>query len=33
MKAAYEKRCPLHNLFRKAGCRMVDNWHIALEAG
>jgi hypothetical protein len=29
MKAAYEKRCPLHNLFRKAGCRMVDNWHVA----
>ena len=28
MKSAYERRCPLHNLFRKAGCRMVENWHI-----
>ena len=28
MQAAYERRCPLHNLFRKAGCRMVDNWHV-----
>jgi uncharacterized OsmC-like protein len=29
MRAAYERRCPLHNLFRKAGCRMIDNWHVA----
>ena len=28
MKAAYVQRCPLYNLFRKAGCRMVDNWHL-----
>lgn len=28
MKAAYEKRCPLYNLFRKAGCRMVERWHL-----
>jgi uncharacterized OsmC-like protein len=28
MKSAYHQRCPLHNLFRKAGCRMVDNWHV-----
>ena len=28
MKSAYERRCPLHNLFRKAGCRMVGNWHV-----
>lgn len=28
MKQAYSQRCPLYNLFRKAGCRMVDNWHL-----
>jgi len=28
MRAAYEKRCPLYNIMRKAGCRMVDNWHV-----
>jgi hypothetical protein len=28
MKGDYERRCPLHNLFRKAGCRIVDNWHV-----
>jgi len=28
MKSAYERRCPLHNLFRKAGCRMIENWHV-----
>lgn len=28
MKAAYERRCPLHNLFKLAGCRMQDNWHV-----
>lgn len=29
MKAAYAQRCPLHNLFKQAGCRMQDNWHVA----
>jgi uncharacterized OsmC-like protein len=29
MKAAYFRRCPLYNLFRKAGCRMTDHWHLA----
>ena len=28
MKSAYARRCPLHNLFSKAGCRMQDNWHV-----
>lgn len=28
LKDAYERRCPLHNLFRKAGCRITDNWHV-----
>jgi uncharacterized OsmC-like protein len=28
MKAAYEQRCPLYNLFKQAGCRMVENWHV-----
>lgn len=28
LKAAYEQRCPLHNLFKQAGCRMIDNWHV-----
>jgi hypothetical protein len=28
MKSAYERRCPLHNLFKKAGCRMVEKWHV-----
>ncbi len=27
-KSDYERRCPLHNLFKKAGCRMLDNWHV-----
>ena len=27
MKAAYDRRCPLHNIFKQAGCRMIDNWH------
>ena len=31
MRAAYERRCPLHNLFRQAGCRMIDNWHLGSE--
>ena len=29
MRAAYERRCPLYNLMKKAGCRMVDNWHVS----
>jgi uncharacterized OsmC-like protein len=33
MKAAYEQRCPLHNLFRLAGCRMVDNWRVEQHGG
>jgi uncharacterized OsmC-like protein len=28
MKSAYARRCPLHNLFSKAGCRTIDNWHV-----
>jgi uncharacterized OsmC-like protein len=28
MQAAYVRRCPLHNLLRKSGCRMEDRWHI-----
>jgi len=28
MKSDYERRCPLYNLFKKAGCRMVENWHV-----
>ena len=28
MRAAYERRCPLYNIMRKAGCRMIDNWHV-----
>lgn len=28
LKAAYERRCPLYNLFRKSGCRMVENWQV-----
>ncbi len=28
MKSAYERRCPLHNLFSKAGCHMVENWQF-----
>jgi len=28
MRAAYERRCPLHNLFRRAGCRMIDRWQV-----
>jgi uncharacterized OsmC-like protein len=29
LKAAYLKRCPLYNLLRLSGCRMVENWQIA----
>jgi uncharacterized OsmC-like protein len=28
LKAAYERRCPLFNILRKSGCRMVENWWI-----
>ena len=28
MRDAYEARCPLYNIMRKAGCHMIDNWHI-----
>ena len=27
MRSAYEQRCPLYNLFRKAGCNMIERWH------
>ena len=32
MRAAYERRCPLYNLMKKAGCRMIDNWHVTQSA-
>lgn len=28
MKAAYERRCPLYNLLRRSGCRMIENWRV-----
>jgi uncharacterized OsmC-like protein len=28
LKAAYMKRCPLYNLLRQSGCRMVENWTV-----
>jgi uncharacterized OsmC-like protein len=28
LKAAYERRCPLYNLLRKSGCRMIENWRV-----
>ncbi|MGH6620761.1 MAG: OsmC family protein [Alphaproteobacteria bacterium] len=28
LKLAYERRCPLYNLLRKSGCRMIENWRI-----
>ena len=28
LKAAYERRCPIYNLLRKGGCRMVENWRV-----
>ena len=31
MRAAYELRCPLYNIMRKSGCRMIDNWHVELS--
>ena len=27
MRSEYEKRCPLYNLFKKAGCSMIERWH------
>ena len=27
MRGEYERRCPLYNLFRKAGSEMVERWH------
>ena len=31
MRSAYEQRCPLYNLFRKAGCDMIERWHCQPE--
>jgi uncharacterized OsmC-like protein len=31
LKIAYERRCPLYNLLRKSGCRMVENWRVTNE--
>jgi uncharacterized OsmC-like protein len=28
LKEAYARRCPLHSLFRKSGCRMIENWRV-----
>lgn len=28
LKNAYERRCPLYNLLRKSGCRMIENWRV-----
>ena len=28
MREAYERRCPLYNIMKKSGCRMIDNWHV-----
>ena len=28
LKKAYFKRCPIYNLFRKSGAKVVDNWVI-----
>lgn len=28
LKIAYERRCPLYNLLRKSGCRMIENWRV-----
>ena len=32
MREAYERRCPLYNIMKKAGCRMIDNWHVSQSA-
>jgi len=28
LKAAYERRCPLFNILKKSGCRMIENWKV-----
>lgn len=28
LRAAYERRCPLYNLLRKSGCRMIEDWTV-----
>jgi len=28
LRAAYERRCPLYNLFRNSGCRVTETWHV-----
>lgn len=28
LRDAYERRCPIYNLFRQSGCRMTDEWHF-----
>jgi uncharacterized OsmC-like protein len=28
LKAAYARRCPLYNLLRKSGCKMIENWRV-----
>lgn len=33
LRAAYERRCPLYNLLRKAGCRMLERWHVVAPRG
>lgn len=28
LKADYFRRCPIYNLFKGAGCKMEDTWHV-----
>lgn len=28
LKAAYIRRCPVYNILRNSGCRMIDNWSV-----
>ena len=28
LKEQYARRCPVYNILRKSGCRMIDHWHI-----
>ncbi len=28
LRAAYERRCPLYNLFRNSGCQIAETWHV-----
>ncbi len=28
LKAQYAQRCPVYNILRKSGCRMIDNWYV-----